>query len=150
MCAISPSNASQTASVIPTWLSEDNSQYRVWLRGGALHIIPIPRTPSELLTIPARLTPENGLRFLRSHGAAAFTLAAPVVQRRLQKRLAPHPNETLEHNRVWRRCLLPRAVAQVVRYVCVCESTEGPCFTFSSALCFLVIHSLTIIFALFS
>jgi hypothetical protein len=47
---------SQTATAIPSWLTEGNSQYRVWLRAGQLHIVPIPRTPAELMAIPGNLT----------------------------------------------------------------------------------------------
>jgi hypothetical protein len=105
----------ETAESIPSWLAEDNARYRVWLRQGHMHIIPIPRTPAELMNIPSKLTPENALTFLRSPIAAAYTVAAAPIQQQLRSRLESHPIDTLAHNRLWRRCILPYSVALAIR-----------------------------------
>jgi hypothetical protein len=107
----------QTAAAIPSWLHEDNSQYRVWLRQGLLHIIPIPRTPAELCRIPSRLTAESALQFVRASDSHPYTEATPAVQRLLRRRFDKYPSSALAQNRFWRRVIVPRAAAEVLRRV---------------------------------
>jgi hypothetical protein len=116
-CSVRVFRPVQTAAAIPSWLHEDNSQYRVWLRHGLLHIIPIPRTPAELCRIPARLTPESALQFVRASDSRPYTEATPAVQRLLRRRFDKYPSSALAQNRFWRRVIVPRAAAEVLRRV---------------------------------
>lgn len=43
----------EAAYVLPRWLKPETARYRVWLRGGALHVIPLPPSPA-LPGLPAQ------------------------------------------------------------------------------------------------
>lgn len=84
----------EAADAIPTWLSPENSENRVFLRRGLLHIIPMPQTPFELAEIPPRLTATRAARIiLRGH---IRTEAAAEVQAAIAARLEGMPQSAFE------------------------------------------------------
>jgi SGT1 protein len=106
----------QAALVIPPSLSPANSQHRVWLRCGKVHLVlpghaatqQQPGTGSKA----GRLTAAEGLAALRQ--AVGSTVASTEVQQAINQKLAEYPAK-LQTDRHYVRCYLPRAAALVLR-----------------------------------
>jgi SGT1 protein len=107
----------QAAMVIPPFLSPANSQHRVWLHGGKVHLV----LPDHAATQQpgngsktSRLTAAEGLAALRQAQPAGSTAASAEVQQAVNQRLAEYPAK-LQTDRHYARCYLPRAAALVLR-----------------------------------
>lgn len=51
----------EAAHKLPKWLQPDNSSNRVWLKQGAVHIIPFPNTPAQVGVIPVSVDIPTGI-----------------------------------------------------------------------------------------
>lgn len=96
----------EAAMALPTWLDPSNSEHRVGLYQGKAHIIPLPRTPAELMQIPAKLTIERAIDIIRQ--PVISTVAEDGVQQAIEDRLVDKP----ELHRA--RCTLPSRAAYVL------------------------------------
>lgn len=96
----------EAAMALPTWLDPSNSEHRVGLYQGKAHIIPLPRTPAELMQIPAKLTIERAIDIIRQ--PVISTMADDDVQQAIEDRLVDKPE--LHHA----RCTLPSRAAYVL------------------------------------
>ncbi|KAI8147285.1 SGT1 protein-domain-containing protein [Fennellomyces sp. T-0311] len=74
----------EAAMAIPAWLDPSNSENRVALYKGAVHIIPMPRTPADLLQVPIKLTRERAIEIIRD--PKIDTLADPAIQKAIEAR----------------------------------------------------------------
>jgi hypothetical protein len=80
--------AIEVAEALPEWLSRPEAAVnRVWIRRGALHLIPPPQSPAQLAVLPARPTIEQALQVLRTQPVP--TAASSAVQQALLQKLAP-------------------------------------------------------------
>lgn len=43
----------EAALVIPSWVTPENSENRIWISKGDIHIIPLPRNPMEMVLLPS-------------------------------------------------------------------------------------------------
>eukprot|EP00727_Mastigamoeba_balamuthi_P000789 m51a1_g10707 hypothetical protein (573) ;mRNA; f:172532-174749 len=104
----------EAAEHLPRWLDPETSANRVFLRAGALHVVPQPRTPAEVAVLPAgpALGLADALGALRS--GAVDTRAPPGVQEAISQRLAMFP-AAIEGHKHRARALVPLAVAAVLR-----------------------------------
>jgi SGT1 protein len=106
----------EAALVIPPSLSPANSQHRVWLRGGKIHLVLPGHTAAQQQlgkgSTVGRLTVAEGLAALRQ--AAGSTVASAEVQQAINQKLAEYPAK-LQTDRHYARCYLPRAAALVLR-----------------------------------
>ena len=96
----------EAAMALPTWLDPSNSEHRVGLYQGKAHIIPLPRTPAELMQIPAKLTIERAIDIIRQ--PILSTVAEDGVQQAIKDRLIDKPE--LHHA----KCTLPTRAAYVL------------------------------------
>ena len=121
----------EASDQIPEWLSPDNSENRVWIKNGQLHIIPLDEVgrkrgggleASTALGILARSCNQSDSSIISS------TLASPSVQRVLQARVGP----ALARNHAQRHTVavtVPIKVAKLlaVRPNLVSEGVHGLC-----------------------
>ena len=77
----------ELADQLPEYIKPESSMHRVWIRRGQVHLIPVPQTPAQLATLPARPTIEHALRLL--NGQAVRTAASAEVQSALLLKLRP-------------------------------------------------------------
>lgn len=65
----------EAAYALPKWLKPDTARNRVWLAGGAVHIVPLPSGPSSVL--PASPSIAEALATVASDGVPTLP-DAPV------------------------------------------------------------------------
>eukprot|EP00741_Cyanophora_paradoxa_P006095 tig00000983_g5910.t1 len=99
----------ESALAIPKWMQPQNSENRVFLRGGEVHIVPMPRTPGEIALLPVQPSLEQGLAAVRS--AAVDTRASEAVQEAVRARVRGHPERGLRESCHRAACVLPADVA---------------------------------------
>ncbi|KAI8060964.1 SGT1 protein-domain-containing protein [Gongronella butleri] len=96
----------EAAEQIPSWLDPSNSDNRVYIAGGQLHLIPLPTTPADIFATSAsthgnkKLRRADAIDYVR--GRPKATLASPGVQDVLAQRLRGYPkkaNEERHHAR---------------------------------------------------
>ncbi|KAI8973465.1 SGT1 protein-domain-containing protein [Mycotypha africana] len=110
----------EAALELPSWLDPSNSQNRVYLMNGQVHIIPLPTSPADILTMPAssgKLTRQQAIRHLRlQQPSSKHTLFSPAIQHIISERLeqvSPHAsNGKFEMHCA--RCILPKKAAFVL------------------------------------
>lgn len=96
----------EAALDLPAWLDPSNSDNRVYLYQGQIHIIPLPNTPAAILQVPTtgRLLREKAIHQVRSN--PRLTLASPAIQQAIQDRT---------HHELHRStCILPNKAAFVL------------------------------------
>eukprot|EP00927_Polykrikos_kofoidii_P056307 TRINITY_DN5045_c0_g3_i1.p1 TRINITY_DN5045_c0_g3~~TRINITY_DN5045_c0_g3_i1.p1 ORF type:complete len:736 (+),score=167.37 TRINITY_DN5045_c0_g3_i1:58-2208(+) len=97
----------ETALAAPRWLDPSNAEYRCWLRGGLMHILPRPRPPE-----PEQISCRDALARLRdARGASA---AKDKVQRALNARLEGFPRKAIDSSRHVARAVVPCTVARAL------------------------------------
>ncbi|KAI9144712.1 SGT1 protein-domain-containing protein [Paraphysoderma sedebokerense] len=102
----------EAAEVLPNWINPSNSQNRVFLQGGKLHIIPFPRTPMEIGIYPAGvLSKEKAVLLIRDR--KVHTEASEEVQEILQSKVKEYPEAKLG-NIHRARCLIPKKIAHLL------------------------------------
>ncbi|KAI9312921.1 SGT1 protein-domain-containing protein [Dichotomocladium elegans] len=79
----------EAALELPPWLDPSNSQHRVGLYHGQVHIIPLPRTPADLILIPPSPSIERALAIIRD--PRIVTVADKAVQDAILDRLVDKP-----------------------------------------------------------
>ncbi|XP_037997399.1 protein ecdysoneless homolog [Motacilla alba alba] len=103
----------EAADFLPKWLNAENSENRVFLYKGELHIIP-PQEPSEQGWAPSAPCPTvPQVLALLSTRPEEF-LAAEPIRAALDKRLHGYP-EKIQASLHRARCFLPAGIAAVLR-----------------------------------
>lgn len=97
----------EAAYALPRWLEPENSDNRVFLRDGGVHIIPRSCSPASTLTLP------EALQVLVA--GTTPTRATDAVQEIIQNRVAPYKEQPLR-NLHRARCVVPLPVAQILRH----------------------------------
>ncbi|CAM9315356.1 unnamed protein product, partial [Sphacelaria rigidula] len=107
----------EAATALPPFLSPDNSQHRVWIRSGEVHLV-MPgcmvdrgKTPRTLGS--GKITQLEGLKAVRE--ADGTTTADDGVQQLIRRRIEVYPDKAaadMHHA----RCLLPESVAVTLRH----------------------------------
>ncbi|KAF9924143.1 hypothetical protein FBU30_005837 [Linnemannia zychae] len=126
----------EAANYIPTWLDPENSDNRVFIYQGSLHIIPIPITTHEKKTLPTTLgtksrSPklQDALDLIRSNtststtgSAHISTLANPTIQQAAFAPLSVKSQDRLSfvqwkirEQRHYVRCQIPVRIAQILK-----------------------------------
>lgn len=111
----------EAAEVIPRWLTPSTSRNRVFLAGGAVHILPLPDSPAALATLC------DALELVQRSDTA--TRAAEPVQRSIAARTTavfPHAAQRSLHTCT---CLLPRSAALTLLLCPALVSAVVACFT---------------------
>ncbi|KAI9477077.1 SGT1 protein-domain-containing protein [Zychaea mexicana] len=96
----------EAAMALPAWLDPSNSQNRVALYKGDVHIIPMPRTPADLIQVPVALTQARAVEIIRN--PRIETRADAAIQEVIDARKATHDERHLA------RCTLPAHAAYVL------------------------------------
>ncbi len=95
----------EAAAYLPTWLSPDTSQHRVYVYKGVLHIIPMPTTPGMIGIYPPG-TPSHVEAVLLVCGEHP-TEASPEIRGAVMARVNAHPMLAMQQlHRA--RCFVPR------------------------------------------
>lgn len=102
----------EAALDIPAWLDPSNSQNRVYLYNGQVHIIPLPTSPADILQATSGLLMrQKAIDLIRSSGKN--TLASPTIQQAIEDRISEYPSAALkEIHRAG--CILPNQAAFVL------------------------------------
>ncbi|KAI8592347.1 SGT1 protein-domain-containing protein [Geranomyces variabilis] len=104
----------EAAEFLPRWLDPLTSQNRVFLHGGSLHLIPLPRTPAEIPVYPSgKLSLSTALALVRG---SANTIAPADVRRVITERLAGLPAAAAAQNMHHARCFVPHKIAHILHY----------------------------------
>ncbi|KAI8328393.1 SGT1 protein-domain-containing protein [Choanephora cucurbitarum] len=98
----------EAALDLPHWLDPSNSQNRVYLYRGQVHIIPLPTSPADIMQLnTGRLRRERAIDQVRTQPS---TLASHGIQQAIADRTDPYPLAARqEHHRS--RILLPSKAA---------------------------------------
>ncbi|KAK9825639.1 hypothetical protein WJX81_002609 [Elliptochloris bilobata] len=99
----------EAAYHLPRWLKPETAGNRVWLRGGALHLLPLPSASAP--DLPSLPSAAQALRVLRE--GRVPTLASLEMQAALEVRLGAYPAQALL-NRHMARAMVPAAAAAVL------------------------------------
>ncbi|CEP09871.1 hypothetical protein [Parasitella parasitica] len=101
----------EAALDIPAWLDPSNSQNRVYLYNGQVHIIPLPTSPAEILQATSGpLMRQKAIDLVRS---SKDTLASSPIQQTIMDRIRDYPSAaTHEMHRAG--CILPNQAAFVL------------------------------------
>ncbi|KAI9028156.1 SGT1 protein-domain-containing protein [Phycomyces nitens] len=103
----------EAAMELPSWLDPTNSQNRVYVHKGKVHIIPLPTTPAEIMQIPSagKLGRAQAITLVRQ--SLVSTEASPSVQSIIGERIKDYPKAAKEEiHRA--RCILPKQAAFVL------------------------------------
>ncbi|KAG2224647.1 hypothetical protein INT45_007892, partial [Circinella minor] len=97
----------EAAMALPAWLDPSNSQNRVALYQGQVHIIPMPRTPADLIQVPAtNLSKQRAIDIIRNPHIQ--TLAETTIQEAIDAR------KVTQDERHYAKCTLPAKAAYVL------------------------------------
>ena len=101
----------EAALDIPAWLDPSNSQNRVYLYQGQVHIIPLPTSPADILQATSgSLMRQKAIELIR---CGKNTLASSVIQKSIMDRIEDYPSAALkEIHRAG--CILPNQAAFVL------------------------------------
>ena len=102
----------EAAMELPSWLDPSNSDNRVYIYQGDLHIIPLPKTPAEILHIPSgKISRSRAVNIIRSNMVS--TRAAQNVQEAAFFRLKGYPAKAADekHHAL---CTIPRKLAYIL------------------------------------
>ncbi|CAO0792572.1 unnamed protein product [Mucor circinelloides] len=102
----------EAALDIPAWLDPSNSQNRVYLYNGQVHIIPLPTSPADILQATSGpLMRQKAIDLIRSN--SKNTLASSAIQQSIMDRIKEYPSAALkEIHRAG--CILPNQAAFVL------------------------------------
>ena len=107
----------EAAYGLPRWLKPETAQNRVWLHGGALHLVPLPRfagDPALAATPSLAQALAAGRSGASSSSGSIATAAPPKMAAALAPRLAGFPGKALEQMHV-AHALVPARVAHLLR-----------------------------------
>eukprot|EP01130_Rhizamoeba_saxonica_P015477 TRINITY_DN6955_c0_g1_i1.p1 TRINITY_DN6955_c0_g1~~TRINITY_DN6955_c0_g1_i1.p1 ORF type:complete len:559 (-),score=127.41 TRINITY_DN6955_c0_g1_i1:38-1579(-) len=108
----------QTAHLIPRWLSPSNSDNRVWLYQGKVHIIPKPTTPNEIFILPTGpdLTVSAALKVLSDpEYDGIYTEATEAVNDSILVRINETVNNRDANQVQYAQCYLPANIAYLLK-----------------------------------
>ncbi|XP_053162156.1 protein ecdysoneless homolog [Hemicordylus capensis] len=103
----------EAADFLPKWLNPENSINRVFLYGGELCIIPLPKTSEEATLLPATSpTIPQALKLLSTH--SSNFVSAKSIKAAICKRISGYPEkiQTFLHQA---HCYLPGGIAIVLK-----------------------------------
>lgn len=102
----------EAALDIPAWLDPSNSQNRVYLYNGQVHIIPLPTSPADLLQATSGpLMRQKAIDLIRTN--SKNTLASAAIQQAIMDRVSDYP--AAAHKEIHRAgCILPNQAAFVL------------------------------------
>lgn len=101
----------EAALELPSWLDPSNSQNRVYLHQGKVHIIPLATSPADILQMPTagQLLRQKAIAHVRQRQP----IASPSIQHAIQDRIQEYPLASKkEIHRA--NCLLPNKAAFVL------------------------------------
>ncbi|ORX92838.1 SGT1-domain-containing protein [Basidiobolus meristosporus CBS 931.73] len=103
----------EAALQLPEWITPENSQNRVYIYNGALHIIPIPKTPADFGIFPAgQISVQKGIEIIRKNSRS--TIQNNGIQNTIQHRLAGYPEKAREQiHRA--KVSIPRRIAHILK-----------------------------------
>ncbi|RCH92952.1 hypothetical protein CU098_001350 [Rhizopus stolonifer] len=101
----------EAALYLPTWLDPSNSQNRVYLYQGQVRIIPLPKSPADILQLSTgQLMRQKAIDYVRRH---ANTQASEPIQQSIRDRVDGYPAAAQQEiHRT--RCILPPKAAFVL------------------------------------
>lgn len=107
----------EAAEHLPAWVEPPAVRHRVWLRGGALHVVGYPATPADVGVLPGSPAASRAdcLAALRAAGAARTRLA-PAAQAALAARLERTHAACATARTHRARCLLAPPAARIVAH----------------------------------
>ena len=97
---------------LPRWLTPDTAPGRIFLCAGALHIVPRPRSPAELIDIPLQISMAQALAAVR--GETICTMASEQIQAAINQRIEL-ATQRAAVNRHRFTCVLPVRAAQLLK-----------------------------------
>ncbi|RUP48524.1 SGT1 protein-domain-containing protein [Jimgerdemannia flammicorona] len=104
----------EAAMELPNWLDPSNSQNRVYIHQGKLHIIPLPKTPAEIMQIPTgKLTRQRAIELVRV-GTGLKTESETKIYEAAFERIRGYPDEARANDHR-ARCLVPRFIVYLAR-----------------------------------
>lgn len=101
----------EAALDLPSWLDPSNSQNRVYLQAGKVHIIPLPSSPADILSTPTsgHLSRQTAIDLVRQRKP----LASSAIQTAIKDRTREYPNAAKKEIHC-ATCLLPNKAAFVL------------------------------------
>ncbi|KAI8826478.1 SGT1 protein-domain-containing protein [Chytriomyces cf. hyalinus JEL632] len=105
----------EAADHLPPWLNPSNSANRIFIASGDLHIIPQPKTPSEIAFIPsgAHVPLDRALHVVRTH--PQLTRANTDIQQAAFEKLIDFPAKLRVDDCQWAKCWVPRNIARILK-----------------------------------
>ncbi|KAJ3237244.1 hypothetical protein HDU78_004201 [Chytriomyces hyalinus] len=105
----------EAADHLPQWLNPSNSANRIFVANGDLHIIPQPKTPSEIAFIPsgAHVPLDRALHVVRTH--PQLTRANTDIQQAAFEKLIDFPAKLRVDGYQWAKCWVPRNIARILK-----------------------------------
>ena len=100
------------ADHVPEWLTPESSDGRVVIYGGAMHLIPYPRTPADLGLLPTGVPSAAQVRAALNMGPAV-TAAPAALQAAIESRLAIYP-AYIRASQHFVTCFVPERAAQLL------------------------------------
>jgi len=105
----------EAANALPKWLTPENGDFRAYIRGGSLAIVPKPENPRQAVEIPSKLSPEDGLRVVQKGGSLLLgAREMKRIHRALDKRFDGFPEKVYRNNRHYFRAILPLRAARAL------------------------------------
>jgi hypothetical protein len=102
----------EAAMQLPSWLDPSNSDNRTYIHQGNLHLIPLPKSPAEILHIPnGKLTRSRAVDIVRSQ--IVSTKAPVALEDAAFYRIKGYPNKVVEE-RHRARCTIPVKLAYIL------------------------------------
>lgn len=101
----------EAALELPSWLDPSNSENRVYMYRGQVYIIPLPKSPADILQVPTsgHLLRQKAIPLVRQ----SCPVASDPIQRAIQQRISEYPAAAQQEiHRA--KCLLPSKAAFVL------------------------------------
>ncbi|KAI7898786.1 SGT1 protein-domain-containing protein [Cokeromyces recurvatus] len=105
----------EAALALPPWLDPSNSQNRVYLYDGNIHIIPLPTSPADIgqqALSSGSLLRERAIKYIRDH--CERTLAPSAIQQSIDDRLLGYPSCIQDDEIHCARCIMPNLAVFVL------------------------------------
>lgn len=102
----------EAAMELPPWLDPSNSENRVYIHQGHMHIIPLPKSPAEIIHIPSgTLMRSRAIDIVRSH--VIPTQVSAIIENAAFHRIKDFPDKAMtERHRA--RCTIPAPLAFIL------------------------------------
>jgi hypothetical protein len=133
----------EAAHYLPRWLRPENSDHRVWIKGGQLHIIPIAKDPKDekqTATFPTKLTLPKAFEILQTHPET--TVASSDIQKQIFSRLRDFPKKAYEESHHYSRIIVPLPIAYILQKKPELISHAVTTFYYREPIAFRVCHKM--------